>query len=61
MSHEEQTDHVEKKLKRLEELKSLEFGSKTAKSIWLERLAYQVDFFDKLKVQLKYGESVKGV
>lgn len=59
MSHEEQLEHVNKKLVRLVELKSLEFGSKTATKMWLERLEYQLDFFDKLKEQLKNGESVK--
>lgn len=57
----QQLEHVEKKLKRLRELKSLEFGTKTATNMWLERLDYQIDFFVKLKEQLRSGESVRSI
>lgn len=61
LSHDEQLSHVTKKLVRLEELKSLEFGSKTATTMWLERLDYQIDFFKKLNEQLDNGERVKAI
>lgn len=59
MTHDEQLEHVSKKLKRLDELKALEFGSKTATQMWIERLDYQLDFFGKLQEQLTSGETVR--
>ena len=40
------------KLKRYCEMK---FATKTATAMWLEKLAFQIEFYERLKAQLQSG------
>lgn len=49
---EEKRDYVEKRLSRLRELMDIPLGTKTAKAMWRSRLAFYVEFYEKLFAQL---------
>jgi uncharacterized protein len=61
LTHEEQLNFVVEKIDRIRELEKTKLGSVTATNMWLERLSYQLDFFNKLKKQLKNGEVVNTI
>lgn len=46
------TAFVAEMLNKLEKYKQLDFGSKTSKEFWLEKLNFQIIFYSKLKKQL---------
>ena len=48
----EQKQTVEKRLKRLEELKNIDFATAAAKKLWLEMLGFQILFYTRLSRQL---------
>ncbi len=56
MSIEEKKEHVVKVLERLEKYKNLEFGTKTGKAMWIEKLEYQIEFYKKLLNQIENSE-----
>lgn len=51
MCLEDKKAFVEKVLNRLEELKTIEIGTETARKMWYEKLDYQSSFYRKLKSQ----------
>ena len=52
MSFVEKQEKVDSMLLRLHELKDMKLGTKTAQDIWLERIAYYIGFYEKLRDQL---------
>ncbi|MBR3953389.1 MAG: HD domain-containing protein [Oscillospiraceae bacterium] len=56
MNLDEKREHCEKLLKRLESYKELDFATKTSKAMWLEKLEYQIGFYEKLLSQIKNSE-----
>lgn len=49
---------VEGTLKRLKDLRKMKLGTKTAESMWKERVDYNIGFYEKLKAQLENSLSV---
>lgn len=58
MKHTEQLEYVNKRLVNLNRLLEMPFGTETATDLWKARVAYQIDFFSKLKQQLEYGDKL---
>lgn len=54
----EKLDYSEKRLARLNELREMPMGTKTAERIWRERLGFYIEFFEKLLLQLKSSETI---
>ena len=51
-------DYVEKRLNELYKLLNIELGTKSAEGLWKERLVFYIEFYEKLKEQLKISEDV---
>ncbi len=49
---EEATDFVDTVLSKLNEFLDMELGTKTAKKLWLEKVRFQIEFFERLKRQI---------
>lgn len=56
MTISEKKEHVERVLKRLESYKTLDFATATSKAMWLEKLEYQIGFYEKLLNQIENSE-----
>lgn len=56
MTLSEKNEHVNKVLERLESYKNLDFATKTSREMWLEKLEYQIVFYEKLRAQIKNSE-----
>ena len=54
----EKLDYSEKRLARLNELREMPMGTKTAERIWRERLGFYIEFFEKLLLQLRSSEAI---
>ena len=52
MPLEEKQDRVNSIIDKLTRYKDLKLGTETAKKLWIERLDYQLGFYDRLKAQL---------
>ena len=52
----EKKEHVQKVLERLESYKNLDFATETGKNMWLEKLDYQIGFYEKLLFQIENSE-----
>lgn len=52
----EKKEHVQKVLERLENYKNLDFATETGKNMWLEKLDYQIGFYEKLLFQIENSE-----
>jgi len=61
LTHEEQLNYVVEKINKIRELEKMKLGTTTANQMWLERLSYQLSFFNKLKNQIENGEAIKGI
>ena len=60
-TYEEQVEYVEKRLSRLREAREKEkTWTKTAEEIWLTRIGFFIDFYEKLSDQLKRSKNVIG-
>ncbi len=55
----EKQEKVDSMLKRLHEMKDMKLGTKTAESIWKERIKYYISFYEKLKEQLENSTYVR--
>jgi len=51
-------DYVKKRLNELYKLLNMELGTKSAEELWKERLVFYIEFYEKLKEQLKISEDV---
>ena len=58
LSLEEQEVYVNKVLNRLVELRSLPFGTNTAKAMWEEKIDFQIEFYSKLKIQIENSKDI---
>lgn len=58
MSLEGKQEKVDLTLTRLHELKEMKLSTDTAKKIWIERLAFYIEFYEKLHDQLKNSEVI---
>jgi len=58
MSFEDKTEYLKKRLSRLQELRAIPFGTKTADALWQSRLDFCIAFFQKLAAQLKRSKGV---
>ncbi len=54
----EKSAYVAARLTRLELLKTAPTGTKTAERLWLERIGFQIAFYEKLKAQLENSGAV---
>lgn len=59
MSFEEKVEKVNTTLEKLNNLKSMKLGTKTAETIWQERIAYYISFYEKLKEQLANSTEIR--
>lgn len=55
----EKEQFVSDTLKRLKELREMKLGTKTAETIWKERVDYNITFYEKLKAQLENSLNVR--
>ena len=51
-------DYVKKRLNELYKLLNMELGTKSAQELWKERLVFYIEFYEKLKEQLKISDDV---
>ena len=58
MSYEEKTEYLGKRIAKLNELKAIPFGTKTADDLWRARLDYYIGFLRKLSDQLDRSKKV---
>ena len=61
MTFEEKKAKVASTLKRLQEYKDMQFGTKTATEIWKKRILFYIEFYEKLHAQLENSTDVIGV
>lgn len=59
MPFEEKVEKVNDTLERLNDLKSMKLGTKTAEKLWQERISYNIGFYEKLREQLKNSTEIK--
>lgn len=52
----EKKEHVLRVLERLEKYKNLDFATETGRKMWLEKLDYQIGFYEKLRAQIENSE-----
>ena len=55
MTIEEKLNHVNKVIPKLKGHCEMKFATKTATTMWLEKLAFQIEFYERLKAQLQSG------
>ncbi len=53
LPYEEQAEYVGNVLDRLNKYKDMEFATKTGTQLWKDRIAFQMEFFERLQAQLK--------
>ena len=58
MNYEEKREYVSKRLAGLNQRKQMPVGTKTAEELWQERIAFYIEFFEKLAAQLKYSVAI---
>jgi uncharacterized protein len=58
MSLEEKKEKVCAALERLEKYKSMNLGTDTAKQMWIEKMNFQISFYEKLKLQFEASEII---
>ena len=57
-SFDEKLEYAEKRLERLNQLKSFPMGTETAGVLWQERLSFYISFYEKLADQLKHSREI---
>lgn len=55
MTLEEKLNHVNKVISKLRGYYEMQFATKTATTMWIEKLDFQIEFYERLKVQLQSG------
>ena len=55
MTLDEQLEHVNKLIPRLKGYCENKFATKTATDMWVDRVTFQIEFFERLKIQLQSG------
>ena len=58
MNYDEKLEYVNKRRVRLNQLKDLPMGTKTAQELWSERLDFYIEFLEKLAAQLENSITV---
>lgn len=58
MTLDEKKAYVEKKISRLNELKDFEISTKTGKELWLEKINYQIGYYERLREQMKNSSEI---
>ena len=58
MSFEEKSDFTEKRLGRLKELIKMPMATRTAEELWKARIAFYIEFYEKLGEQLKNSTGI---
>ena len=53
LSFDEQVEYVTNVLERLNKYIDMQMGTKTATTLWKERIAFQIEFFNRLQAQLE--------
>lgn len=53
LAHEKQIEYVLKTLEKLNKYQSIELATKTATDMWVDKITYQIRFFERLKFQLE--------
>ena len=53
LSFDEQVEYVTNVLERLNKYIDMQMGTETATTLWKERIAFQIEFFNRLQVQLE--------
>lgn len=53
LAYEEQIEYVLKTLEKLNKYRNMELATKTATDMWVDRITYQIQFFERLKSQLE--------
>jgi len=57
---EKQLEYVQKRISGLERLRSLNFATKTAQRLWIEKIDFQLEFMKKLEKQI-YNSSITSI
>lgn len=57
MSLEEKLDWTRKRIPALERLRPIDFATDTARSLWLQNIDYQIDYFTRLQRQLEQSST----
>ena len=55
MTLDEKLNHVNNYIPKLKGYCEMKFATKTSTNIWLEKLAFQIEFYERLKAQLQRG------
>lgn len=58
MGLQEKIEFVTTKLKRIDKLMEEDFGTLTAKKLWISKLKFQIEFYEKLLSQLEYSNKI---
>ena len=59
LSFDDKFTYVTNVIDKLNKYLNLELGTKTAKEIWVEKINYQIGFFEKMKKQLELSKTVQ--
>ena len=57
-NYEEKLEYTEKRLTKLNELKSMPLGTKAAEALWRERISFYITFYQKLLSQLRCSKDI---
>lgn len=55
MSCQEQFDYVDKVLTKLDKYLNMKMATKTATSMWVDKISFQIQFYERLKSQLEWS------
>lgn len=55
MSHQEQSDYVNRVLAKLNKYMNMKMGTETATAMWVDKVSFQIQFFERLKSQLEWS------
>ena len=59
MDYDEKLEYVKNRIIKLNQFKDIPMGTKTAKELWLERLGFYIEFYEKLAAQLESSVMIK--
>ena len=59
MTLEEKQEKVAATIQKMADFKKISLGSPTARKLWLQRVEYYADFYEKLKAQLAYSNEIQ--
>lgn len=58
LPYEEQLKHVDGVLERLNKYKEMKFATKTGTTMWVEKITFQIQFYERLRSQLESSNSI---